>query len=248
MHQKGDTVVLHQEGRAVMGAVRGERYGAGVQKEYLVAAGGRDAWIPAETLEAYRPRPIYSRFQRHDLVKVYRGAGLVKARIVHVSATDYLVHYQGHSVDDDEWVPHYRVLEDKDFEIDPIRRRRPESDLHVQQLQIENKRLKDELAKTQALLAAAQKESAWVDECSQLQQKCLLVSDHCKKAVERVHGVLEEKQKVIDSWNCVVCLENQINCALVPCGHTFCLGCAVQLDKCPICRQTSVSPLPIFRP
>ncbi|KDO21015.1 hypothetical protein SPRG_13943 [Saprolegnia parasitica CBS 223.65] len=243
---KGDA--MRMDGRAIRAGLRDNLFG----KEYLGAAyagNQRDEWASSPEVRT----PSYSRFQRHDLVKVYKGASLMKARVLHASATDYFVHYQGYASDHDEWVPHYRVLEDKDGSVldEPSRlRRRPEVDVHVQQLQIENKRLKDELAKTQALLATAHDKLAgeWMQECSQLQQKCLVVSDHCKKAVERVHGVLEEKQKVIDSWNCVVCLENQVNCALTPCGHTFCLGCAVQLDKCPICRQTSVAPLPIFRP
>jgi hypothetical protein len=40
---------------------------------------------------------------------------------------------------------------------------------------------------------------------------------------------------------CSVCFDNEINTALVPCGHTFCKGCS-EIDrsryaKCPQCRQ-----------
>ncbi|OQS02071.1 hypothetical protein THRCLA_05529 [Thraustotheca clavata] len=175
-------------------------------------------------------------FQRHDLVKVYKGSSLAKARVLHTTKSDCLVHYQGFSSQHDEWVPHYRVLLDTDLD-----------DLHIQRLQIENKRLKDELVKTQAELKSLQ---ATVDlnAHSLQQQQYQIVSDHCKKALGRLQSVLEEKQSLINSWNCVICLQTPINCALVPCGHTFCLHCAVQLTKCPICRQPSVSPLPIFKP
>lgn len=35
---------------------------------------------------------------------------------------------------------------------------------------------------------------------------------------------------------CPVCYEHQKNTTLVPCGHMFCGGCAVQVDTCPSCR------------
>lgn len=47
----------------------------------------------------------------------------------------------------------------------------------------------------------------------------------------------EDKEKKM----CPVCFDNEVNTALVPCGHTYCKGCAEadrsRYAKCPQCRQ-----------
>jgi len=48
------------------------------------------------------------------------------------------------------------------------------------------------------------------------------------------------KPENIEKKMCSVCFDNEINMALVPCGHTFCKGCS-EIDrsryaKCPQCR------------
>lgn len=45
--------------------------------------------------------------------------------------------------------------------------------------------------------------------------------------------------KIYDSGDeyCIICLENQKNKILVPCGHyILCNKCANKVDKCPLCR------------
>jgi len=53
--------------------------------------------------------------------------------------------------------------------------------------------------------------------------------------LKKVGDIKQEKE----SKNlCVVCMDNQIDTTLVPCGHSgYCLSCAKQIDKCPECRQ-----------
>mmetsp|Transcript_17088 Transcript_17088/g.47689 ORF Transcript_17088/g.47689 Transcript_17088/m.47689 type:complete len:473 (-) Transcript_17088:215-1633(-) len=51
--------------------------------------------------------------------------------------------------------------------------------------------------------------------------------------------------------NCVVCLDSQADCALIPCGHLcLCEGCAYSLrdrtPSCPMCRQPSIFMQRIF--
>jgi uncharacterized coiled-coil DUF342 family protein len=56
----------------------------------------------------------------------------------------------------------------------------------------------------------------------------------------------EDKEKKI----CAVCFENEVNTALVPCGHTYCKGCSEadrsRYAKCPQCRQQINARIKIF--
>ena len=46
---------------------------------------------------------------------------------------------------------------------------------------------------------------------------------------------IEESHTKIE---CKVCFQNEANMVIIPCGHVVTCGiCAVQLEKCPICRQ-----------
>ncbi|KAF0701621.1 Aste57867_7949 [Aphanomyces stellatus] len=185
------------------------------------------------------------RFRTNDYIKVYRGNSLRKARVLQVTSSEYYVHYQGCPSDMDEFVPHYRVIEDREMKSSTTAR-----DDELEQLREENRRLKAALTKSQERLERAEDDMAqeWKKECSVLQAKCMLVSDHCKEAVQRVYLVLEEKQRLIDSWNCVVCTTTPVDCALVACGHMFCLGCSAQFKSCPICRREFIMRLPLFKP
>lgn len=35
---------------------------------------------------------------------------------------------------------------------------------------------------------------------------------------------------------CPVCLDNRVDCVLIPCNHVVCQRCAVRLPSCPSCR------------
>eukprot|EP01098_Paradermamoeba_levis_P010461 TRINITY_DN4390_c0_g2_i2.p1 TRINITY_DN4390_c0_g2~~TRINITY_DN4390_c0_g2_i2.p1 ORF type:complete len:199 (-),score=64.21 TRINITY_DN4390_c0_g2_i2:173-742(-) len=46
---------------------------------------------------------------------------------------------------------------------------------------------------------------------------------------------------------CIVCMENKINTALLECGHrALCYDCAVELEICPICRQKIVRVIKLY--
>jgi hypothetical protein len=41
-----------------------------------------------------------------------------------------------------------------------------------------------------------------------------------------------------DTKLCKICFEKEIDCVIVPCGHTACCcECAVPLKNCPFCRN-----------
>ncbi|KAF1774833.1 Zinc finger, RING-type, conserved site [Phytophthora cactorum] len=64
-----------------------------------------------------------------------------------------------------------------------------------------------------------------------------------RAAAAQIDTVIREKKEVQDSLVCAVCLENQVNRVLIPCGHIYCASCVQQLPRpsCPICRQNIVS-------
>ncbi|ETL96493.1 hypothetical protein, variant 1 [Phytophthora nicotianae] len=64
-----------------------------------------------------------------------------------------------------------------------------------------------------------------------------------RAAAAQIDSVIREKKEVQDSLVCAVCLENQVNRVLIPCGHIYCASCVQQLPRpsCPICRQNIVS-------
>ena len=39
------------------------------------------------------------------------------------------------------------------------------------------------------------------------------------------------------SYECTICMENDVNMCLIPCGHTFCSKCLKKTDKCYICTS-----------
>eukprot|EP00981_Chlorochromonas_danica_P007846 scaffold1884_cov343-Ochromonas_danica.AAC.63 len=61
----------------------------------------------------------------------------------------------------------------------------------------------------------------------------------------------QAQQRVRDKLQhflCSICLEKNIQRALVPCGHSFCDDCCAQLprNRCPICRNNIQAKLKLF--
>ncbi|KAL3671864.1 hypothetical protein V7S43_002532 [Phytophthora oleae] len=77
----------------------------------------------------------------------------------------------------------------------------------------------------------------------QLQRRLEVAEAGRRAAAAQIDTVLREKKEVQDSLVCAVCLENQVNRVLIPCGHIYCASCVQQLPRpsCPICRQNIVS-------
>ena len=58
----------------------------------------------------------------------------------------------------------------------------------------------------------------------------------------------EKEQSVYDENLCKICLDAEINCVLLNCGHfVSCTKCGRKLAECPICRQLIVRIVHIFR-
>lgn len=72
-----------------------------------------------------------------------------------------------------------------------------------------------------------------------------------KKHSSNIDKRLKELEKINLEHKCVICYDARISVCLVPCGHTFCLGCIEKTAKvsielygiwnrsCPFCRSSS---------
>lgn len=51
-----------------------------------------------------------------------------------------------------------------------------------------------------------------------------------------------------ESQLCKICMEREINCVLLECGHYFtCVTCGRKMAECPICRQNVIRCVRTFR-
>lgn len=46
----------------------------------------------------------------------------------------------------------------------------------------------------------------------------------------------QELAAIQSGQKCGICIENDINLAFIPCGHTICSGCSTDVSRCHICR------------
>lgn len=69
-------------------------------------------------------------------------------------------------------------------------------------------------------------------------------------------GALQEKYDMAareadtakSAWSCRVCLSNEVDVTLIPCGHVLCRRCSSAVSRCPFCRIQVSKTLRIFRP
>ena len=56
--------------------------------------------------------------------------------------------------------------------------------------------------------------------------------------------VLDKVDKIYDMENCCICLDEECNMVMVPCGHLcLCFGCSksYKTQKCPLCRSDIIT-------
>ncbi len=62
--------------------------------------------------------------------------------------------------------------------------------------------------------------------------------------------IIHPRARSIDEMTCIICLENEKNTSLIPCGHVFCNICTENLIKtqstCPYCRSVINGSLKVF--
>ncbi|CAH9144035.1 unnamed protein product [Cuscuta epithymum] len=69
----------------------------------------------------------------------------------------------------------------------------------------------------------------------------LLEQEKCEMASKEA-----ETAKV--AWVCRICLNNEVDVTVVPCGHVLCRRCSSAVSRCPFCRLQVSKVMKIFRP
>ena len=70
---------------------------------------------------------------------------------------------------------------------------------------------------------------------------CLIIQEKCDMAAK-------EADIAKAAWLCRVCLSNEVDVTIVPCGHVLCRRCSSAVRRCPFCRLQVSKTIRIFRP
>ncbi|XP_059656455.1 uncharacterized protein LOC132303270 isoform X2 [Cornus florida] len=65
---------------------------------------------------------------------------------------------------------------------------------------------------------------------------------------ERSETAAKEVDTAKAAWSCRVCLSNEVDITIVPCGHVLCRRCSSAVSKCPFCRLQVSKTIRIYRP
>ena len=59
--------------------------------------------------------------------------------------------------------------------------------------------------------------------------------------IQRMDTIVKHRKreylKTKDVMECTICMENKVNCVLIPCGHIFCHVCSEKQLNCYYCRK-----------
>lgn len=80
-----------------------------------------------------------------------------------------------------------------------------------------------------------------------LQHRLEQAEEGRRVASAQIETAIREKKEAQDSLVCAICLENNVDCVLIPCGHIYCNECVSRLPRpsCPICRH-AISSTSVF--
>ncbi|KAL4575550.1 hypothetical protein LXL04_022397 [Taraxacum kok-saghyz] len=65
---------------------------------------------------------------------------------------------------------------------------------------------------------------------------------------ERSDVAGKEAETAKAAWLCRICLSNEVDITLVPCGHVLCRRCSSAVSRCPFCRLQVSKTIKIYRP
>ncbi|KAH7569811.1 hypothetical protein JRO89_XS05G0003000 [Xanthoceras sorbifolium] len=65
---------------------------------------------------------------------------------------------------------------------------------------------------------------------------------------EKADAAAKEAETAKAAWICRVCLSNEVDMTIVPCGHVLCRRCSSAVSRCPFCRLQVTKTIRIFRP
>lgn len=65
---------------------------------------------------------------------------------------------------------------------------------------------------------------------------------------EKSEMATKEADTAKSAWLCRICLTNEIDITVVPCGHVLCRRCSSAVSRCPFCRLQVSKTIKIYRP
>ncbi|KAL4347431.1 hypothetical protein GQ457_17G023690 [Hibiscus cannabinus] len=65
---------------------------------------------------------------------------------------------------------------------------------------------------------------------------------------ERLDVAVKEADTAKAAWLCRVCLSNEVDMTIAPCGHVLCRRCSSAVSRCPFCRIEVKKTIRIYRP
>nr|GMD37660.1 sacsin isoform X1 [Ipomoea batatas] len=65
---------------------------------------------------------------------------------------------------------------------------------------------------------------------------------------EKSDTASKEAETAKAAWVCRICLNNEVDVSIVPCGHVLCRRCSSAVSRCPFCRLQVAKVMRIFRP
>ncbi|KAJ3689238.1 hypothetical protein LUZ61_018402 [Rhynchospora tenuis] len=65
---------------------------------------------------------------------------------------------------------------------------------------------------------------------------------------EKADAAAKEADVAKAAWSCRICLNSEVDTAMVPCGHVLCSQCSSSVRRCPFCRAHVSQKMKIFRP
>ena len=82
----------------------------------------------------------------------------------------------------------------------------------------------------------------------QVLQKLIIKSDKIVQNEPKNEPKDKPKDEpIVETQECVICMDSQKNTAFVPCGHiATCDNCSMTVKSCPICRADAVSTLRVY--
>merc|ERR1712062_321551 len=71
---------------------------------------------------------------------------------------------------------------------------------------------------------------------------------HVSRLWKQEKQAQEDKDAMVDSDLCKICMDNPVDCVMLECGHMCtCTTCGKQMAECPICRQYVVRVVRTFK-
>lgn len=68
---------------------------------------------------------------------------------------------------------------------------------------------------------------------------------HCQ---EKSETASKEAEAAKTAWMCRVCLANEVDTVVTPCGHVLCQRCSAAVSRCPFCRRPVTKSQRMYRP